>query len=209
MDLPKIEIRIVQEVDANEVAQLLARAFQADPVFAWLCPKERSRPRRLRRFFLTELHHRYLRHGAVDLATLDGHPAGAALWLPPGTWSPGVESSSIPGYLRAFGRRIVIAGRYQFGANSVHPQDEASWYLGVIGVDPAFKGQGVGAALLRSRLRRCDEAALPAYLESSNPVNIPLYQHFGFEATGNLTLPAGAPPVTSMWRPGRAAAAAR
>jgi hypothetical protein len=29
---------------------------------------------------------------------------------------------------------------------------------------------------------------------------VPLYQHFGFEPTGPLELPAGAPMLTPMWR---------
>jgi ribosomal protein S18 acetylase RimI-like enzyme len=204
VNVTEVEIRVARDQDAKETAQLLARAFGADPVFAWLCPAEGSRPRRLRRYFLTELRHRYLRHGAVELATLDGRLAGSALWLPPGSWSEGSEGSSVLGYLRAFGRRIIAAGRYQFGANSAHPKEEPSWYLGFIGVDPVRQGQGVGAALLRSRLIRCDQAVMPVYLESSNSENISLYQHFGFKALGTLSLPEGAPVVTTMWRPGKA-----
>lgn len=108
------------------------------------------------------------------------------------------------GVLRAFGRRLVVAARYQSAALSAYPRDEPHWYLAFIGVDPARQGSGVGAALLRSRLRRCDEEGLPAYLESSNPANVPLYEHFGFQVTGTLELPEEAPVLDTMWRPGRA-----
>src|SRR5687767_6551887 len=40
-----------------------------------------------------------------------------------------------------------------------------------IGVEPARQGRGLGAALLRAQLAVCDQAGLPAYLESSNPRN--------------------------------------
>ena len=53
----------------------------------------------------------------------------------------------------------------------------------------------------RSRLERCDKQGMAAYLESSNPQNVPLYEHFGFQVTGVLDLPKGAPAVTTMWRP--------
>jgi hypothetical protein len=43
---------------------------------------------------------------------------------------------------------------------------------------------------------------MPAYLESSNLRNVPLYEHFGFQLTGALGLPADAPVVNTMWRPG-------
>lgn len=180
---------------------MLARAFHDDPLFGWLFPVEGSRHRRLRRFFVTELHHESLRHGAVEVACADGRVAGAAVWFAPGT-SPGTEVSALPGYLRAFGRRLVIVSRYQSVAVSAHPRKEPHWYLAFIGVDPVRQGHGVGAALLRSRLRRCDQEGLPAYLESSNLENVPLYQHFGFHVTSTLGLPEGAPVVSTMWRPG-------
>lgn len=178
---------------------MLARAFHDDPVFGWMLPAEGSRHRRLRRFFVAELHHESLRHGAVEVAYIDGRVAGAAMWFPPGT-PLGTEASALPGYLRAFGRRLVIVSQYQSVAVRVHPREEPHWYLAFIGVDPVRQGHGVGAALLRSRLRRCDQEGLPAYLESSKPENVPLYQHFGFH--GTLDLPKGAPVVNTMWRPG-------
>jgi GNAT superfamily N-acetyltransferase len=150
---------------------------------------------------VTELHHESLRHGGVEVAVADGHIAGAAVWFPPGT-PLGTEVSALPGYLRAFGRRLGVVARYQSAAVRSHPRGEPHWYLAIIGVDPVRQGYGVGAALLRSRLRRCVQDGLPAYLESSNPANVPLYQHFGFQVTGTLGLPEGAPVVSTMWRPG-------
>jgi hypothetical protein len=81
-------------------------------------------------------------------------------------------------------------------------QDEA---LADGGVDVAFAGTEVASALLRSRLDQCDHDRLPAYPEASKPTSVPLYQHFGFEPTGNPELPDGAPPLTAMWRPAAAA----
>eukprot|EP01041_Mallomonas_annulata_P030478 gene30478-52615_t len=59
-----------------------------------------------------------------------------------------------------------------------HPE-EPHWYLSMIGVDPSHHGQGLGSALLKAGLQRCDADGLPAYLESSNPKNVPLYERFG------------------------------
>ena len=38
-----------------------------------------------------------------------------------------------------------------------HP-DESHWYLPMIGVEPSAQGEGLGAALLRHALARCDAA---------------------------------------------------
>lgn len=180
---------------------MLARAFQHDPTMVWMLPDEGSRYRRLRRFFRTELRHESLRCGGVEVARADGRIAGAAVWFPPGRWPSGTELGALPGYVRAFGGRLGAASRFTSVAVRAHPQDPEHWYLAIIGVDPARKGQGVGAALLRSRLERCDREGTAAYLESSHPGNVPLYEHFGFAVTGALDLPDGAPVVNTMWRP--------
>jgi GNAT superfamily N-acetyltransferase len=181
---------------------MLARAFSEDPVFGWMLPAEGLRHRRLGRFFVTELHHESLRHGAVEVACVDGRVAGAAVWFPPSPKPLGTEVSALPGYLRAFGRRLAVVSQFQSVAVSARPREEPHWYLAFIGVDPVRQGYGVGAALLRSRLRRCDQEGLPAYLESSKLENVPLYQHFGFHPAATLGLPEGAPVVNTMWRPG-------
>src|SRR5687767_6551888 len=68
-----------------------------------------------------------------------------------------------------------------------------------IGVEPARQGRGLGAALLRAQLAVCDQAGLPAYLESSNPRNRPLYERHGFEAIGEIKV-ADCPLVVPMLR---------
>jgi predicted GNAT family N-acyltransferase len=80
-----------------------------------------------------------------------------------------------------------------------HPE-EPHWYLAVIGSDPSVRGKGFGNALMRSRLERCDAEYAPAYLESSKPENVPYYERFGFEVTGEFRLPDGGPPLIPMWR---------
>jgi ribosomal protein S18 acetylase RimI-like enzyme len=79
-----------------------------------------------------------------------------------------------------------------------HPH-EPHWHLAFIGVDPAHQGQGIGAALLRYALERIDELGLHAYLESSNPANIPLYSRHGFEVLCEIRV-GGSPVVTPMIR---------
>ncbi|HET6808200.1 MAG TPA: GNAT family N-acetyltransferase, partial [Nitrososphaera sp.] len=55
-----------------------------------------------------------------------------------------------------------------------------------VGVDPLQQGRGFGSALLEHTLIQCDNDSKLAYLESSNPKNIPLYQRHGFEALGTI-----------------------
>ena len=52
---------------------------------------------------------------------------------------------------------------------------------------------------MRHALARCDEERALAYLESSNPRNISLYERHGFEVMGAIEVGA-APLVTPMLR---------
>jgi GNAT superfamily N-acetyltransferase len=66
-------------------------------------------------------------------------------------------------------------------------------------VDPVHQGRGHGAALLRYALERCDREGLPAYLESSNSRNVPLYERHGFEPMGSIQA-GSSPTVIPMLR---------
>ena len=60
-------------------------------------------------------------------------------------------------------------------------------------------GWGLGAALLRPVLDRCDAEKIPAYLEASSPRNRALYERHGFEVTEEFAVGRGSPPVWRMW----------
>lgn len=79
-----------------------------------------------------------------------------------------------------------------------HPT-ETHWHLPLIGVDPALQGRGVGAALMRHALEKCDLEETLAYLESSNPRNISLYERLGFEPLGSIQV-ADSPTIVPMLR---------
>ncbi|WP_280177443.1 GNAT family N-acetyltransferase [Microvirga pakistanensis] len=76
---------------------------------------------------------------------------------------------------------------------------EPHWYLPLIGVDPARQRKGYGSMLLAHALRACGATGTPAYLESSNPENIPLYQRHGFKVLETIQV-GTSPPVIPMLR---------
>jgi ribosomal protein S18 acetylase RimI-like enzyme len=122
---------------------------------------------------------------------------GAALWLPPGVGPDEEALAAITQASVAAERQEEVAGVFEQMAK-YHPR-EPHWYLPLIGVDPVHRHQGQGSALLRHALRRCDQERMPAYLESTNPANIPLYERHGFKVLG--TIQAGSsPPLVPMLR---------
>jgi len=80
-----------------------------------------------------------------------------------------------------------------------HHPHEPHWYLPVIAADPKWIGQGLGALLMKHALRRCDEQGSVAYLESSNPRNIPFYERHGFRIIGRIQS-GSSPALTPMLR---------
>ena len=133
-------------------------------------------------------------HGSAYL--VDGC-AGAALWLPPGV-EPDQErlgallERTVPDHIREdlFGV-LDLMGHH-------HPS-EPHWYLPLIGVDGNLQGRGHGSAMLRHTLSICDGERKAAYLESTNPRNIPLYERHGFEVIGTIQVGAS-PPIYPMVR---------
>lgn len=200
----QVPTRPATRSDIGALSKVLARAFHDDPVMRWMFPDERTRRRRLPRLFAALTRHHHLSRGGVEVAAHTDGIGAVALWDPPGTWQESRAEwlRSGPAMLLAMGaavRRGMIADELM----KKHHPEEPHWYLAIIGSDPTVRGGGYGQALMHSRLDRCDAEHAPAYLESSNPVNVPYYQRFGFEVTGEVELPDGGPSLIPMWRPPR------
>lgn len=183
---------------------MLGRSFYDDPVSTWILPSPESRSRRLAAFFGAAARYHHLGGGGVEVSWQGTDLGAAALWDPPGRWRQSMLSQlrMLPALIRASGFDFASLGsvRTLEGLlNSAHPE-EPHWYLAVVGSDPALRGRGFGQAVIQPRLDRCDDERCPAYLESSKFANIAYYQRFGFDVTGEISVPGGGPTLWQMWR---------
>ncbi|CAN3129876.1 GNAT family N-acetyltransferase [Mycobacterium sp. smrl_JER01] len=196
-----IDVRVAQKADVRELAGVLGRAFVDDPVMEWMMPDDARRAKALPQVFGAMTRHHFLANDAVEVARRSGAVGAAALWDPPGRWkqTQGEELRMMPSFLLAMGRQVGRGLQVSELMKQHHPE-EPHWYLGVIGSDPDMRGAGLGYVLMRSRLDRCDAEGAPAYLESTKESNVPYYLRFGFEVTGELTIPGGGPTMWQMWR---------
>ena len=69
-----------------------------------------------------------------------------------------------------------------------------------IGCRRSDQGHSIGAALLKQGTQICDERGMPAYLECSNPRNVPLYERHGFVVKSQQVVGNKGPTAWFMWR---------
>ena len=186
-------IRTAAKSDEGAVIDVIVLAFSSDPAArcSWPDPGVflRTFPAFARAFGGNAF-----AHGGAHLAD---DCAAAALWLPPNVRP---DEEALGALMQA-----TVGGQTRSDAFAVleqmsryHPS-EPHWYLPLIGVDPARQGKGYGSALMRYALAACDRDRALAYLESSNPRNVPLYERHGFELLGIIQV-GSFPPVFPMLR---------
>ncbi|MGW1096370.1 GNAT family N-acetyltransferase [Streptomyces sp. NPDC002455] len=195
-----VRIRRAEQRDRDQVVRILEEAFHHDPVSSWVFPDEEHR-RAVHGKFLGVFADVTLEEGRIDLLE-DG--TAAALWLSVPAGVPDEEDDT-PALMRETAdpdnERAELVGRL---TGAVHPHDRAHEYLLMIGVSPERQGEGIGEALMRGVLERCDREGTPAYLEASSERSRSLYERLGFAFMGRtVDLPQG-PPMWPMWREPRA-----
>jgi predicted N-acetyltransferase YhbS len=76
--------------------------------------------------------------------------------------------------------------------------DESAWHLDSVGVDPQFRGRGIGGALIEFGLAKAKAAGDAACLETGNPRNVGYYERFGFRTVFDSDAPDGGPHIWFM-----------
>ncbi|MFN7933004.1 MAG: GNAT family N-acetyltransferase [Bryobacteraceae bacterium] len=186
-------VQVAKAGDAEAVISTVVMAFSADPAARWMYPDSQQYllhfPRFVRIFGGKAFGH--------STAHVAGNGCGAALWLPPEVMPEEEELIRLLNTTVDERIREDLLGVFDH-MGSYHPS-EPHWYLPLIGVDFPWQNRGLGAALLRHALEQCDRDGLPAYLESSNPRNVTLYERHGFERVGEIRV-GSSPPITPMVR---------
>jgi GNAT superfamily N-acetyltransferase len=186
-------IKTAAASDEAYIIDVLVRAFAADPAARWGWPDSQQYYMHFPSF-VRAFGGKAFTHGSAYY--VDGY-AATALWLPPNVHPD--EEKLISLVQRTVSEQIQKDFFPVFEQMSHYHPSEPHWYLPLMGVDPLQQGKGFGSALLQHTLIQCDRDRKLAYLESSNPRNIPLYERHGFELLG--TIQAGtSPPIFPMLR---------
>jgi GNAT superfamily N-acetyltransferase len=173
-------VRTVRSADRQKAVATVTLAFASDPMMRWSFP-DPVRYLAVALEFIDAFGGHAVEHGtAHEIADF----AAAALWLPPGI-APDSDTMGTIIAANMPADRMEAGGALFEQMDRFHPK-EPHWYLPLIGTDPVHQGKGYGSALIAHALQRCDRDGLPAYLESSNPANVPLYERHGFKVIGEI-----------------------
>jgi GNAT superfamily N-acetyltransferase len=186
--------------DIDAVVETLSLAFATDPVWGdWAFPLVDPADR-------VHLHLSFWETAVRAAVRYDGirmtpNAEAVAVWVPPGVAELNAEeeAAAAEAVLRVCGRQgpAVLEAFARFEA--AMPSESEHWYLSLLATHPDHRGHGLGMRLVGETLAECDAAGIPAYLESTNPVNLDRYRRAGFEVFGGFEVPDG-PRVDQMWR---------
>lgn len=173
-------------------AEMLARAFQDDPLFAYFIPDAPERKDKLPYFFQFQIRYSVLYGEAYAISP---NLEGVATWLPSekadmSLWR--MMRSGLLSMIPKMGKEVLSRLRnfdkYYTPMHKRHTPFR-HWFLDYLGVAPMFQGKGYAGTLLKAMLARIDQEHLSCYLTAENERNVSFYQHYGFKAVEECIIP--------------------
>ena len=185
-----MEITRATPADLVQTVDRLTLAFAHDPITGFLLQDGPAYRERLARFFSLLMRAR-IALGMPVLVARDGagiHGMVMGYTTAPPAWPRDLAEAwedferSVPGLTD---RMAVYEGiATQYAPTVPH------YYLGVIGVDPAKHGLGIGMRLIKTfcDLSAADNLSHGVNLETGEPSNVSFYQRAGFIEAGRATM---------------------
>jgi GNAT superfamily N-acetyltransferase len=221
----RAEVRLLLPEDLPAAAELLARGFAEEPGNVALLPDPEAR-RVLVETSAASTLRTVLPYGSVHGALVGDELAAVAVWHPPGVATASLAGAA-QGLLGVLANARTVAGALPHAAAVVASHSLAAvrllqvrgravarasqgvcWHLAFLATAPDRRGRGLARSLLERQLARCDEDGAAAWLETTDPVNPPIYERFGFETVAHIDAAAWLPGHWVMRRePSRATAA--
>ena len=150
--------------------------------------------------FFTAFHGVCFPHGWLWVVGDEGID-GMVMWVPPDPedrYGRAMKELD-PAVAEIMGERKAVYDEL-WGWIDHHRPTEPHWYLEHIAVRPERRGVGLGRALIEHGLGRADADGTTAWLVTSKPGNVPLYERFGFEVRAAEDAPGRGPHLWFMGR---------
>jgi ribosomal protein S18 acetylase RimI-like enzyme len=186
------------EAQIEDLSNLIARAFQTDPLFVYLYPDSTERKVKSVKFCEYMLLVG-IKMGEVYITSSEN--IGVAIWMAYYIKDHVLEKQ--PKEIIRRLRRVMkdVFSDPQFTSRHNIFNDDVNiafhnerakyphWDLTLIAVDPLHQGKGYGSKLIKAKLAEIDEQNLPCSLHTENEKNVKLYEHFGFKIVEKISVP--------------------
>jgi GNAT superfamily N-acetyltransferase len=188
------ETPVIRKLDPSQLeaaSNALMMGFSSDPFQRWLMPDPTIYYKNFKKWTINTCKQSFLEEGIYG----DKNNYGTAVWFPPGY---DIDFTNISETFKDIPKdRIEEAFKMfeELGENRLND----AWYLEYLAVDPSKQGSGLGSLILKESLKVIDELGEAAYLESSNPKNMSLYERFGFRFLKKIQV-GSSPQLNTMFR---------
>lgn len=192
----------LQKKDIRPAAMMLADAFQPDPVWSAVFGDIALAKK-------TCAFETPVRYGLTYGEVYAPSPAleGVAAWVPGAladmTFWRILRSGALLSGMKIGAqvtKRMLPIFRPVEIARQENMKGKRYFYLQILGVAPAFQGQGFAGKLLRAFIEKSEQTGVALYLETETEANVSMYEHFGFRVIKKTLLPVINLPMWEMTR---------
>ena len=185
------EIRKLDPSQLEAASNALMMGFSTDPFQRWLMPDPTIYYKNYKKWTINTCKQSFLEEGVFG----DENNYGTAVWFPPGFDIDFADVSETFKEIPKDRKAEAFKMFEMMDESRVHD----AWYLEYLAVDPSKQGSGLGSLILKESLKVIDELGEAAYLESSNPQNMSLYERFGFRFLKKIQV-GSSPQINAMFR---------
>ena len=185
---------VIKKLDPSQLeaaSNALMMGFSTDPFQRWLMPDPTIYYKNFKKWTINTCKQSFLEEGVFG----DENNYGTAVWFPPGFDIDFADVSETYKEIPKDRKAEAFKMFEMIGESRVHD----AWYLEYLAVDPSKQGSGLGSLILKESLKVMDELEEAAYLESSNPQNMSLYERFGFRFLKKIQV-GSSPQINTMFR---------
>lgn len=186
-------VRPARAAEERDVARVLTDAFVDEAGLNYWLRQGEAKRRARERFFDRAVQDAVHPQRELWVAQEGAEKLGAAIWLSPGKKAYDLSAVKqlmlMPMMLSIAGvggmsRGFALAEKLE----ALHPHAPHA-HLVFLGVSTAAQGKGVGSAILKTTLAPLDASGTLAFLETTTPRNVALYERHGFVVSGELNVP--------------------
>ena len=185
---------VIRKLDPSQLeaaSNALMMGFSTDPFQRWLMPDPTIYYKNYKKWTINTCKQSFLEEGVFG----DENNYGTAVWFPPGFDIDFADVSETFKEIPKDRKAEAFKMFEMMDESRVHD----AWYLEYLAVDPSKQGSGLGSLILKESLKVIDELGEAAYLESSNPQNMSLYERFGFRFLKKIQV-GSSPQINAMFR---------